>query len=518
MRRANLMGDMKDSVVDEQADGCEFCFSYIHNVLTGVRTYSNLDFFTKLRLVRPDSAAEPLRWRDLIVPEDLELYDRIMSLAVEHGGNHKLHYRVRDLDGRALHVREYCGLARGAGNWPALVGSVVSNESQLSRAREAERQAMVGRLSSGIVHDFRNLLTGIQNIIEWCGDGVEPGGEIHNALRKTVSYTEQAGALINSLLSLTGGKDPEEESPELLDVGMSLRDLEPLLRHVVTSAVRLELAVEPGLPSILGTASALRDMLVNLCSNAREAMDGKGGRIAIRAFQCELPDTLGRPQRFVLVQIEDSGKGIPEDKLESIFELFSSSKKSGGGFGLWMVREAARSFDGTVRARSQLGKGAVFELAFPAVEEPVGRAAAKELAAATADGAAKVRRFGPGNRRTVLLVEDEPLIISGVTNCLESIGCEVLAASDGLDALELFKRHQDRIDVVVQDYILPGRTGGELLKDFQGLKPGVPVIVVSGYPEGKQSRQLETDGAFAFLPKPFRLEQLIELIHQAVGA
>lgn len=513
-RQPNPTGDMKDSVVDEQADGREFYFSYIHNILTGARTCSDPGFSSMFKLVRPDAAAEPLRWRDLVVPEDLACYDRVMALAAEGGGNHTLHYRVRGLDGQEVSVRDYCGSVRGSGNWPALVGCVVSGEAQFSRAREAERQGMVGRLSSGIVHDFRNLLTGIQNIIEWCGDGVEPGGEIHKALRKTVSYTEQAGGLINSLLSLTGGKELDE-SPVLLDVGLALGDLEPLLRHVVTSAVRLELVVEPGLPPVLGVPSALRDILVNLCSNARDAMDGKGGMIVIRAFQRERPDAQGAPRCFVLLQVEDSGKGIPEDKLESIFELFSSSKKSGGGFGLWMVREAARSFGGTVCARSRPGAGAVFELAFPAAEGAAARDAGTEPAVAEA---VRPRRFAPGDRKTVLLVEDEPLIVSGVTNCLESLGCEVLGASDGLDALALFKLHQDRIDVVVQDYILPGRTGGELLKDFQGLRPGVPVIVVSGYPEGRQSRQLETDGAFAFLPKPFRLEQLVELIHRAVGS
>ncbi|OGV59133.1 MAG: hypothetical protein A2X49_02230 [Lentisphaerae bacterium GWF2_52_8] len=487
-----------------------FHFSYIHNLANGAWSYANPELLSSLGFIAAGKGSEFCDWRRLIVPEDLPVYDNIISAARQHGGNHEIHYRIRTENGMIIQICDYCSVpSTPEGQWPLLVGSVVSeNKSQLER-QTAERQVLVGRLVSGMVHDFKNLLGGIQNIIEWSIPQAQGNEPLVASLKKTVSYTEQAAKLISGALKLSSGK--RQASIERLDIGDVILDLEDLLRRVLPSSIRLELSIEPGLPPVYGQRSLLQDLLLNLCVNARDAMVKKGRALSIEVLSCTRPAERGDEQEFISLRVKDDGCGMSESELKTIFDAFYSTKERGAGLGLWMVREAVHAFDGKISVESKEGEGTCFEILLPLIEREVPPSQKNTNLPPEKDSKPQTP-FRLKETKTVLLIEDDPLIRGGVATWLESLGFRILESGDGLEGLEMFCSRPNEIDLVIQDYILPGKRGDDLLVELIKARPEIPVIVASANPDDDKIAELKRRGAHAFLPKPFRMDDLLDLL------
>jgi signal transduction histidine kinase len=491
-------------------------FSYLYNFVSDVWTYSDAEPLRRIGLLGEGEPSSRLVWRDWIVAEDRPFYDEILSSAVQHGGSHHAHYRIRNRQGRIIEVDDYCGVAEPEGGWPALIGAAVCREPFAERVREAERQILVGRMIGGMVHDFKNLLGGIQNMLEWSSAKTD-NPEIRQALGKTISYTDQATRLIRTVLDVSSGK--LSRKTEMVNLSLILAESEDLLRRVIPSSIRLEIRIGEEIPPVFGEAGLLKDMLLNLAVNARDAMKNCGDTLSIRIEQKTRNDAHGNRQRFVELSVSDNGCGMSEQETRHLFDAFYSTKETGTGLGLWMVREAVRSFDGEIRVDSQVGKGTVFTILFPAVENVTIESTEASLAGLRTDNDSKA--VGPAfesfvfpEGKTVLFVEDEPLIRGGVSSWLEAWGIRSLVASDGLEALELFETHHSSIDLVIQDFILPGKRGDELLDVFHSMAPQIPIIVTSANTSGPETEVFKQNGAHAFLEKPFRMEQLFEILHE----
>lgn len=485
-----------------------FHFSYIFNFTTGAWTFSNPEALLEAGLLPPGGRPEALIWRDLILEDDLPLYDNVMSTAIQHGGNHQIQYRIKLLNDQVIEVDDYFGLTRQEGKWPTLVGTVIFAEQSLDLIRETERQILAGKLIGGMVHDFKNLLAGIQNILEWSKARVEKSN-VKKSLEKTIAYTDQATHLIQNVLSVSSGKNAHRI--EKVNLGEIVLELEDLIKCVIPSSIELQLTIADELPVMYGQSGLLKDMILNLCVNAKDAMKEEGDLLKIDVSSETRRDDLGHDQAFVRLALSDNGCGMTEQQVNSIFDAFYSTKDTGTGLGLWMVHEAICAFDGTIDVISQPEQGTTFEIIFPVIEKEVEVDSERSIVGLDQD--IPHESFVFAREKTVLFVEDEPLIRSGVSSWLESWGINLLTADDGLKAIDLFDEHKADIDLVIQDFILPGKRGDALLEHFVAAKPGVPVIITSASPDKEEVKALEGKGAYAFLEKPFKMENLFSLLY-----
>lgn len=484
----------------------QFHVCYLHDLLRGTRSCSDPEQLIRTGIISATDDATALEWRAMVWEEDLPLYDRIIEAATKHEGNHRVSYRLKGAKGPVM-VMDLCGTTRAEGKWPSLVGSIVSTATSNEQIRKLERQALAGRLMSGMMHDFKNLVAGISNMIEWCISQSAPGGRVEKALNKTIGYTHRAKGLLSTAPRLLSGD--LEDAVTQVHLPDLVTEAEDLVRHILPAHIALSIRTSPSAPPILARQGMLHDLLLNLCINARDAMTEKGSRLDITVA----PDSRDGELLTVLT-VTDDGCGMPEEVRESIFEPFYTTKKEGTGLGLWMVREAVESFDGSIRVDSAPGRGTTFAVTFPGAD---GTRATADKPAARDTSQPPLAPFELTEPKTILFVEDDPLVRSGVSVWLENLGFDLLAAEDANQAWELFTVHRDRIDLIIQDFIIPGKRGDELLKDFLAVRADLPVIVVSAYTGTPGRAHLPTDsGAYAFVPKPFKIEDLVAVIRNAL--
>lgn len=484
-----------------------FNLSYIYNVASDKWTFSQPELLFELGLTDDVQKCHKLDWRSLIHHEDLPLYENTFHNALRHGGNHEMHYRIVRGDGGSYQVSDYCGLAAPENQWPCLVGSVVCSEQSDETRFHAERQVLTGRLLGGMIHDFKNLLGGIRNIIEWAIN-ISDKSDVSDALRKTLGYTDQATDLIISTLRLNSSV--MDTRIEKINIGEMVMSLEGLITRIIPASTLLEIEASPELPYIYGQKCLIQDMFINLCVNARDAMKNKGDTLRVVIAPESLEDEHGRMQNYVMLSVSDNGCGMSKAEVRKIFDAFYSTKEHGAGLGMWMVKNAVSSFDGRIEVSSEVGCGTTFKVLFPIVEpdadfiEPQAQAAQEDPVDANFSEV-----FAKDANRTILYIEDNLLVSSSVRMWLESLGFNLLFAADGISGKRLFQEHADHIDLVIQDFVLPGIKGDELLTFFSGSRPDIPVIVVSAENDEDCARRLMERGARDMIRKPFKMEDLL---------
>jgi signal transduction histidine kinase/CheY-like chemotaxis protein len=492
----------------------QFHLSYVISMATGKWACSQPEILLTMGLAGSAAAAAAFDWRSAICPEDLPLYDNTMSAVKSRGGAHEINYRIKLPSGGRITVADYCGAVTPAGAWPLVAGAIVNIDRAMEETHKTERQMLLGRLLGGMIHDFKNLLGGIHNYIEWTAS-ISDDPRVKDALRKTLDYTAQASGLITGALKACSGKN--EGRIEKIDIGELVEGMSDLLRKALPSSIYLRVSAKSGLHPVYGEKNALKDMLLNLCVNARDAMRDSGDTLKIEVSNKKTWDESGGSGDFVSLRIEDNGCGMSETEIKSIFDAFYSTKETGAGLGLWMVRRAVRSFDGVLNVTSEPGKGSVFEILFPAAGPPPGYDPSEEISAEkeNSSGAVSFSNYclPEGQRRLALYIEDEPLIRTSVAAWLESFGFDLLVSEDGATGWRVFVENKDRIDVVIQDYILPGIKGDKLLADFLRLKPGLPVIISSANSGAEGAEEFKRLGAFAYLEKPFKIERLTAILN-----
>jgi CheY-like chemotaxis protein len=206
---------------------------------------------------------------------------------------------------------------------------------------------------------------------------------------------------------------------------------------------------------------------------------------------------------------------MSEEDVKTVFDAFYSTKETGAGLGLWMVKEAVQSFDGRIDVQSKIGEGTAFEILFPVAE--FDRSDISDMDTAPDEEELKEDYVSPElfslpNAMTVLYIEDDPLIRGSVSHWLEKLGFDLLVAEDGDQGLNLFMERQDDLSLIIQDLILPGIRGEVLLEEFVKVRPELPIIISSANPDKEEMEVLKEKGAKAILSKPFKIKELIEIL------
>ena len=476
-----------------------------------------------------------------IHPDDRARVARANAEAVARTGEFTIEYRVVRGGGS---VRWHQSLGRavaGPDGRPARVLGVsvdvterVHLEAQL---RQAQKMEAVGRLAGGIAHDFNNLLTVIGGNLELLGaDLLDALPAAHPARRDVDEIrgaASRAQALVRQLLTFSR-KNPVR--PQRLDVAEVVRRAEGLLRRVIGEEVTLEVHIaaddsiggssESGRHVVRADAGQLEQVLLNLAANARDAMHtpraghpAGGGTLGIHVDTVTLTAAEARhwsgthPGRWVRLWARDTGHGMDAETQAHAFEPFYTTKDEGAGTGIGLatVFEIVRAAGGALRVDSAPGRGTTLTILLPAVGDAADPAPAAPTAGAA--GGAPVRAAASV---TVLLVEDEAPVRATARRILERRGCTVLEARHGADALLVWAEHGASIDAVVTDLRMPELGGHELVARLRAVRPGLPVVYMSGYAE--QGTVAAGRPAEAFLQKPFTGDALAAALAQVLPA
>jgi two-component system cell cycle sensor histidine kinase/response regulator CckA len=381
--------------------------------------------------------------------------------------------------------------------------------------RQAQKMEAVGRLASGVAHDFNNMLTVIDADTQMLLDRLEPGDPNRELVDEIREASQRGGGLTSQLLAFTRKQILQSRQ---VDLGALLRNLLQLLRRVIGEDVTIELTQAPDLGPINVDPGQLEQAIVNLAVNARDAMPG-GGRLTIEARNVDLDAARAAqlelaPGRYVVLLMTDTGAGMDEATLARAFEPFFTTKPlgRGTGLGLAMVYGFVRQSGGHVAVESEVGNGTQLAIHLP-------HAATKALEAQPTPAPPEDDALVFGTE-TVLLVEDEDAVRNVSKRVLQSRGYNVLDARDGRDALSFSRQYSGPIHLLVTDVVMPRMGGRELADALSRERPSIRVLFVSGYPE-QATLHVQRDGAAhtsPFLPKPFTQVELARKIRGTLDA
>ena len=384
--------------------------------------------------------------------------------------------------------------------------------------RQAQKMEAVGRLTGGIAHDFNNLLMVVTSGFDMIRRRPEDRARVLKLADAGLEAAQKGARLTRQLLSFARRQNLR---PETVNLNASLLEFEPLARRAVRETVGLDLSLHPALHPTRVDPGEFEAAVLNLVVNAGDAMPPQGGRIVVstrnatrKPFAVDGRDLVGLEVlpggEYVVVSVSDNGAGMDDATRLQAFEPFFTTKEfgKGSGLGLSQVYGFARASGGTVEITSSPGKGTIVEIWLPRAE-----GAAVPAAPAVQGPARALRRAEAGE--TVLAVEDEPAVLSAVVENLTDLGYRVLTASDANEALERL-RSEDRVDVLFSDVVMPGGMNGvQLAVEAGRLRPGLRVLLTSGYTNEALSSQHSVPVDVPVLTKPYRREELAERLKVA---
>ncbi|PJA32367.1 MAG: hypothetical protein CO187_04335, partial [Zetaproteobacteria bacterium CG_4_9_14_3_um_filter_53_7] len=372
--------------------------------------------------------------------------------------------------------------------------------------QQAQKMESIGVLAGGIAHDFNNLLVGMMGNAELAMLDAPEQGEMRYYLQQIFKASRKGADLVRQMLAYSGqGRFAMGEQ----DINGLIQEVSDLLQTVIGKHARLEQQLMARLPNVYGDKNQLTQLIMNLMTNASEALGGKPGCIKLRTgvrklsksdFSGMFMATDLKVGDFVFVEVEDDGCGMDAQTQARIFDPFFTTKETGSGLGLAALLGIVRSHNGTLALKSQLGKGACFTVYFPALA----------FTKAVEDAEKTGEFITPfALRGTVLVVDDEETVRRVATRLLEHEGLKVLTARDGEEAVEVFGKHADEIAFVLLDLTMPVMDGEQTFHMLHTIRPDIPVLLSSGFSATEVVGRLTHSGLAGFVRKPYTRKTLL---------
>ncbi|HLP02052.1 MAG TPA: MASE1 domain-containing protein [Opitutaceae bacterium] len=469
-----------------------------------------------------------------VCAEDRPVLEELLRRVRLGEEGHACELRVQRADGQLRHVTTTCTILRDARGAPQVLLGTLFDFTERKRSEdertawhrkmlEAQKLESLGMLAGGIAHDFNNLLTGVLGNASLLRLQLPEGSPMGEGLRRIEISAERAADLCRQMLAYSGKGRFLVRAVELNEMA---RGTLALARNSVPK--KAELVFQPGeaLPRVRGDTLQLRQVLLNLLLNAAEALPEGGGQVVVRTGVMTVArDWLAAayltpelaPGEYAYVEVIDTGCGIQPTLREKIFEPFFSTKFTGRGLGLAAVAGIVRAHQGAVRVTSEPGRGATFRVVLPplveeakptAVAAPPPAPAAAPAASPTSAAVPLASTARPGGSSTWLVVDDEAAVRQVAVDVLGNAGLTVIAASDGVQALELFGADGQGTHAVLLDLSMPRLGGLETFKRLRERRADIPVVLMSGFEAEEALERFAGLGITGFLQKPFTIQAL----------
>jgi PAS domain S-box-containing protein len=379
-------------------------------------------------------------------------------------------------------------------------------EEQLIHSQKMEA---IGRLAGGVAHDFNNMLTVISGYDRMILDDLPPQDPLRANAEEILRAAERAASLTSQLLAFSRRQIMR---PTVLNVNSVVGNTEKMLHRLIGEDIHLELKTSAEVGNIRADPVHIEQAIINLAVNARDAMP-RGGRLTLETANVNLDENYARshlgvqPGEFVMIAVTDTGHGMDANTKSHIFEPFFTTKEMGKGTGLGLatVYGMVKQSGGDIWVYSEIGQGTTFKLYFPRVMDR----------ASAASGAESEPRRAPASE-TILVVEDEKAVRELTVKMLRKLGYEVLAASSGVEAIEISNAYPNHVALLLTDVVMPNMSGRQLADHLLKTRPEMKVLYLSGYTEHTVLHHgVESVN---FLPKPFSREVLSKKLHEMLSA
>jgi PAS domain S-box-containing protein len=379
-------------------------------------------------------------------------------------------------------------------------------EEQLSQAAKMEA---IGTLTGGIAHDFNNILTVIMGYGEILEGEMAPADRLRNYVSHILAASKKGAALIDSLLAFSRKQVIHTRTVEVADI---VRSAEQFLPRLIGRDIELKTVPSDESLTILADPAQIERVLMNLASNARDAMPN-GGQLLVTTEQVELDDDFinsrgyGKAGRYALITVSDTGTGMDEETRERLFEPFFTTKGTGKGTGLGLSTAYGiiRQHNGYINVYSVPGKGSSFKVYLPLVENKI-----------TADDAVPLSGPPAGGTETVLLAEDDDTVRELTRSLLERHGYKVIEAVNGEDAIEKFMKNKDAVQLLLFDVVMPGKNGKEAYEAIKKIRAGVKIIFASGHPGEILHDKANAGENIELLSKPVLSADLLRKVREVL--
>jgi signal transduction histidine kinase/ActR/RegA family two-component response regulator len=378
-----------------------------------------------------------------------------------------------------------------------------------TRLRQAQKIQAIGTLAGGIAHDFNNILAAIMGYAELVRLRIPEGSRAKEHLRQVLMSTYRARDLVKQILTFS--RQTEQERRPVY-VHLLAKEALKLLRASLPSTIEIRQNIVSDLSAVMADPSEIHQILMNLCTNAHEAMREKGGVLEVTLAPVDLglddgakyPDV--RPGPYLKLSVADTGLGMNRRTVERIFDPYFTTKEKGEGTGLGLavVHGIVANLGGTIEVCSEPGEGTSFHVFLPRVEVRL-----KGETESTAP-------LATGNERILFIDDEVPLVDSG-QEMLKHLGYKVVTKTSSTDALELFRKQPDAFDLVITDMTMPHMTGDKLAKELMGIRSDIPIILCTGFSECITKEEAKRVGVKAFLMKPIASAEMAEVIRRALS-
>jgi len=391
----------------------------------------------------------------------------------------------------------------------ALLGSLpIDNENVMGIARDitdelvlaeqlrqTQKMEAIGTLAGGIAHDFNNILSAILGYSELALTGLNPNNPIKNKIEAIYSAGERARDLVSQILTFSRKDEQTKLQVELRTI---VKDALKILRPAIPATIEIQTQLKVKGP-ILADPSRIHQVIMNLCTNASQAMLATGGTLNISMSEVEMEGEAAINAQildgdYVKLMISDTGTGIPPEHLDRIFDPFFTTKEvgKGTGLGLSVVHGIIKRQKGSILVESEVGSGTAFEVYLPLSDE-INQCEKRPIDLLT------------GGDEHILLVDDEQDILNIETEMLKTLGYAVTATNNPKDALETFAKHPEQFDLVITDMTMPAMTGDKFIKELEKIVPNIPTILCTGYSELISKEKAASLGINEFLMKPISM-------------
>lgn len=455
----------------------------------------------------------------MLTPESLEIAKSLWANHIDGSTENSsetvtVEMELRCRGGDAVYTESTMSVVHGDDGNPLCVLWVTRDISERMRLEENLRQSAkmqaIGELAAGVAHEFNNMLTGILGYANMLRLTAEPGTAVHESARTIERAAQRAADLTRKLLGFARRGRSRRERVDLNDV---IRDVITLLRQTLAENINVACEMNSDELVVTGDPGQLEQVLLNLALNSRDAMPA-GGELTISSgtvtfdLAGHMPEPDSLPGRYAMLRVADTGSGISAEDLERIFEPFFTTRGQGrgSGMGLAMVYGTVRNHGGFTEVDSKPGQGAVFTVYLPqdVREAPV----EPEPPANPAPDVGSAR---------ILVVDDEDLVRDVARSMLEVCGFDVVDFSNGQDAVDYYRDHGDRVDLVLIDMVMPGMSGRECFKAIRGMDPDVLAVLSTGFGEDGEAREVVQDGMVGLVLKPFSRAALAATINEALS-